>query len=74
YEWYEALEDSDIKREALRNKAELESSMNQEEGSSSDSWSGYSTVNEWSDQEEVDNKEPDGDYNPYLDIARLFNS
>ncbi|GJY11696.1 hypothetical protein Tco_0381005 [Tanacetum coccineum] len=37
HEWYEALKDSDMKREALRNKAELERSMNQEEGSSSDS-------------------------------------
>ncbi|GJW14578.1 hypothetical protein Tco_0018711 [Tanacetum coccineum] len=36
HEWYEALEDSDMKREALRNKAELERSMNQKEGSSSD--------------------------------------
>ncbi|GKA44476.1 hypothetical protein Tco_0737200 [Tanacetum coccineum] len=74
HEWYEALEDSDMKREALRNKAELEKSMNQEEESNGDAWSSNSPIDEWSDQEEVNNKEPDVNYDPYLDIARLFNS
>ncbi|GJR99926.1 hypothetical protein Tco_0316435 [Tanacetum coccineum] len=36
YEWYEALEDSDLKDEALRNKAALEESMNQDEESIDD--------------------------------------
>ncbi|GJS22423.1 hypothetical protein Tco_0451055 [Tanacetum coccineum] len=35
YEWYEALEDSDLKDESLRNKVALEESMNQEKESSS---------------------------------------
>ncbi|GJV87212.1 hypothetical protein Tco_1531150 [Tanacetum coccineum] len=69
HEWYEALEDSDMKREALRNKAELEKSMNQEEESNGDAWSSYSPIDEWSDREEVNNKEPDVNYDPYLDIA-----
>ncbi|GKB53643.1 hypothetical protein Tco_0904396, partial [Tanacetum coccineum] len=34
YEWYEALEDNDLKDEALRNKAALEESINQEKESS----------------------------------------
>ncbi|GKD89030.1 hypothetical protein Tco_1364537, partial [Tanacetum coccineum] len=36
YEWYEALEDSDLKDESLRNKVALEESMNQEKESSRD--------------------------------------
>ncbi|GKA44475.1 hypothetical protein Tco_0737199 [Tanacetum coccineum] len=44
------------------------------EESNGDAWSSYSPIDEWSDQEEVNNKEPDVNYDPYLDIARLFNS
>ncbi|GJX95069.1 hypothetical protein Tco_0349655 [Tanacetum coccineum] len=44
------------------------------EESNRDAWSSYSPIDEWSDQEEVNNKEPDVNYDPYLDIARLFNS
>ncbi|GKB86626.1 hypothetical protein Tco_0958898 [Tanacetum coccineum] len=51
YKWYEALEESDLKDEALRNKAALEESMNQEEESSNDDWSHYSPIDEWEDHE-----------------------
>ncbi|GKA82283.1 hypothetical protein Tco_0789031 [Tanacetum coccineum] len=46
YEWYEALEDSELKEEALRNKAALEESMNQDEESSNGGWSNYSPIDE----------------------------
>ncbi|GJY29004.1 hypothetical protein Tco_0404771 [Tanacetum coccineum] len=74
YEWYEALVDCELKDEALRNKAELEKSINHEGESSNDVWSNYSPVDEWSDQGEGDNTKPDVNHNPYLDIAQLFNS
>nr|GEW74575.1 hypothetical protein [Tanacetum cinerariifolium] len=46
YEWYDALEDSNLKNEALINKAILEKSMNEEEESSDDAWSHYSPIDE----------------------------
>ncbi|GJZ25566.1 hypothetical protein Tco_0569819 [Tanacetum coccineum] len=73
YEWYEALIDYKLKDKALRNKAELKKSMNHEGELSDDAWRNYSPINEWSDHEEGDNTEPDVNYNPYLDIAQLFN-
>ncbi|GKA19754.1 hypothetical protein Tco_0699669 [Tanacetum coccineum] len=73
YKWYEALEDSDLKYEALRNKAALEESMNQDEESSNDAWSNYLPIDEWCDHENATNMELDVNYNAYLDIARLFN-
>ncbi|GKF57522.1 hypothetical protein Tco_0171059 [Tanacetum coccineum] len=48
--------------------------MNHEGESSDDAWSNYSPIDEWSDQREGDNTKPDVNYNPYLDIAQLFNS
>nr|GEV85166.1 VIER F-box protein 2 [Tanacetum cinerariifolium] len=53
YEWYDALEDSDLKNEALINKAILEKSMNDEEESSDDAWSHYSPIDEWKDYEKT---------------------
>ncbi|GKG24070.1 hypothetical protein Tco_0392106, partial [Tanacetum coccineum] len=49
YEWYDTLEDSKLKEEALINKAILEESMNVEEESSDDTWSDYSPIEEWKD-------------------------
>ncbi|GJU99178.1 hypothetical protein Tco_1328449 [Tanacetum coccineum] len=62
YEWYDALEDSDLKNEALITKAILEESMNVEEESSDDAWSHYSPIDEWKNYEhttyiETDNEE-----------------
>ncbi|GJS71003.1 hypothetical protein Tco_0703844 [Tanacetum coccineum] len=50
YKWYEALEDSDLKDEALRNKAALEESMNQDEEPTDDAWRNHSPIDEWCDQ------------------------
>ncbi|GJW71175.1 hypothetical protein Tco_0128092 [Tanacetum coccineum] len=50
YEWYKALVDCELKDEALRNKAELDKSMNHDGESNDDAWSNYSPIEEWSDQ------------------------
>ncbi|GJR67278.1 hypothetical protein Tco_0013343 [Tanacetum coccineum] len=73
YKWYEALEDSDLKDEALRNKAALEESMNQDEEPTDDAWRNHSPIDEWCDQGDATNMEPNVNYNTYLGIARLFN-
>ncbi|GJR91495.1 hypothetical protein Tco_0215506 [Tanacetum coccineum] len=46
YEWYDTIEDSELKEEALINKAILEESMNMEEEYSDDAWSHYSSIDE----------------------------
>ncbi|GJW38372.1 hypothetical protein Tco_0064217 [Tanacetum coccineum] len=74
HEWYETLVHCKLKEEELRNKAELEKSINHDGESSDDAWSNYSPIDEWSDQGEGDCAKPDVNYNPYLDIAQLFNS
>ncbi|GKC03290.1 hypothetical protein Tco_0994900 [Tanacetum coccineum] len=74
HKWYKALVDCKLKHEALRNKAELEKLINQDGESSDDAWSNNSPIDEWSDQGEGDCAKLDVDYNPYLDIAQLFNS
>nr|GEV46136.1 hypothetical protein [Tanacetum cinerariifolium] len=70
-----ALEESNLKDEAFRNKAALEKSMNQKEESSNDDWSHYSPIEEWEDHEHDANIEADvnSNYNPYFDISRLLN-
>ncbi|GJW39985.1 hypothetical protein Tco_0065830 [Tanacetum coccineum] len=44
YEWYATIEDSELKEEALNNKAILEKSMNIEGESSDDAWSHCSPI------------------------------
>nr|GEX57254.1 hypothetical protein [Tanacetum cinerariifolium] len=63
----------DLKDEALRSKAALEESMNQEEESSNNAWSDYLPIDEWENQGDTTNMERDVNYNPYIDISRLFN-
>ena len=48
--------------------------MNQDVESTGDQISSYTPVDEWSYQEKIDDKEPEVNYDPYLDIARLFHS
>nr|GEV95449.1 hypothetical protein [Tanacetum cinerariifolium] len=45
-EWYEALVDYELKEKALRNKVELEKSMNHEGESSDDAWRNYLPIDE----------------------------
>nr|GEU75870.1 hypothetical protein [Tanacetum cinerariifolium] len=70
---HRSLEESDLKDKALRNKAALEESMNQDDKSSNDAWNNYSPIDEWCDQGDATNMEPNVNYNTYLDIGRLFN-
>ncbi|GKA57422.1 hypothetical protein Tco_0756610, partial [Tanacetum coccineum] len=74
YKWYEVLEDSHLKDEALSNKVAFEESMNHDKESSDDACSNYSPIGKWCDQGDGTNMEPDGNYNTCLDIARLFNN
>ncbi|GJR21785.1 hypothetical protein Tco_0970312 [Tanacetum coccineum] len=51
YEWYAIIEDSELKEEALNNKAILDELMKNDEESSNDAWSHYSPIDEWKDYE-----------------------
>ncbi|GJU14784.1 hypothetical protein Tco_1142750 [Tanacetum coccineum] len=87
YEWYDTIEESELKVEALNNKRMLEELMNEKEESSDNGQGLDSPIDEWDDYEHAANIETDVDsnYNPYLDIfdylmiirlrmkARLFN-
>ncbi|GJS46022.1 hypothetical protein Tco_0596143 [Tanacetum coccineum] len=75
YGWYDTIEDSEVKEEALNNKRILEESMNGKEESSDDEQSLDSSIDEWEDYEPAADIEADdnSNYNPYLDISQLFN-
>nr|GEV92356.1 integrase, catalytic region, zinc finger, CCHC-type, peptidase aspartic, catalytic [Tanacetum cinerariifolium] len=75
YEWYNTLEDSELKEGPLNNKAALEESMNVDDESSNDAWNHYSPDEEWMDYEHTTYIETNAkfNYNPYLDISRIFN-
>ncbi|GJZ93637.1 hypothetical protein Tco_0665840 [Tanacetum coccineum] len=51
YEWYDTIENSELKEEALINKMILEESMNVMEKSSNVEWNRDSPVDEWKDYE-----------------------
>ncbi|GJX52535.1 hypothetical protein Tco_0280904 [Tanacetum coccineum] len=51
YEWYNTIEDSELKEEALINKRILEESMKMMEESSEDKWDHDWPVDEWKDYE-----------------------
>ncbi|GJU01572.1 hypothetical protein Tco_1111910 [Tanacetum coccineum] len=74
YEWYDTIEDSELKKETLNNKRVLEESMNEKEESSDDERSLDSPVDEQEDYEHAVNIGADvnSNYNPYLDISRVF--
>ncbi|GJT15384.1 hypothetical protein Tco_0874090 [Tanacetum coccineum] len=75
YGWYDTIEDSELREEALNNKRILEESMNGKEESSDDERSLDSPIDEWEDYEPAADIEADdnSNYNPYLDISQLFN-
>ncbi|GJV69574.1 hypothetical protein Tco_1485083 [Tanacetum coccineum] len=76
YEWYKNLEYDELKDEALRCKAMLEESMNVEEESSDEARNLRSPIDELEDFERANHVEADVDsnYNPYLDVSRIFNN
>ncbi|GJX93456.1 hypothetical protein Tco_0348042 [Tanacetum coccineum] len=51
YEWYDTIEDSELKEEALINKKILEESINVMKESSDYEWDHDSPINEWKDYE-----------------------
>nr|GEV30611.1 zf-BED domain-containing protein [Tanacetum cinerariifolium] len=62
FEWYEALEDGELKDEALRNKAILEGIINEDDESGNEgwrSWDDYKVTND--DREERDNESEQDD-------------
>ncbi|GKC21318.1 hypothetical protein Tco_1023468 [Tanacetum coccineum] len=68
YEWYEGLEDSELKKEDLKEK--------DEEESSDDAWSHYSPIDEWENFERTNRIETNvnSNYNSYLDVCQIFNN
>ncbi|GJT72383.1 hypothetical protein Tco_1031669 [Tanacetum coccineum] len=64
YEWYEALEDSELKEEALRNKAIMEGLINKDDESNDEGWKSWdnfkntnSDHNEWEYENEHEDDE-----------------
>ncbi|GKD10040.1 hypothetical protein Tco_1189725 [Tanacetum coccineum] len=56
FEWYEALKDSKLKEEALRNKAIMEGLINEDDESSNDGWrrwDGYEIVVHDQEEKEI---------------------
>ncbi|GKB16960.1 hypothetical protein Tco_0850883 [Tanacetum coccineum] len=75
YEWYENLEDGELKNKALNSKAIFEGSKGVDKESSDKAGNFCSTINEWEDFEHANHKGTDtnSSYNPYLDVSRIFN-
>nr|GFB81810.1 hypothetical protein [Tanacetum cinerariifolium] len=75
YEWYENLEDSELKDEALNCKGMLEESINGKEESSDDARTHHSPGNEWEDFKCTNHigANANSNYNPYLDVSTIFN-
>ncbi|GKA45131.1 hypothetical protein Tco_0737927 [Tanacetum coccineum] len=75
YEWYENLEDGELKNKALNSKAIFEGSKGVDKESSDKAGNFCSTINEWEDFEHANHKGADtnSSYNPYLDVSRIFN-
>ncbi|GJW14670.1 hypothetical protein Tco_0018803, partial [Tanacetum coccineum] len=64
YEWYEALEDSKLKQEALRNKAIMEGLINEDDKSSDEgwrSWDNFENTNGDHSEWEYENEDGEND-------------
>ncbi|GKD43755.1 hypothetical protein Tco_1268400, partial [Tanacetum coccineum] len=68
YEWYDTIEDSESKEEALNNKKILEESMNVIEESSDDKWDHDSPVDELKDHEHITYIKTDDDDDDISDL------
>ncbi|GJX35403.1 hypothetical protein Tco_0246960 [Tanacetum coccineum] len=69
YEWYENLEDDELKDEALNSKAIFEGSKEVDEESSDNARTHCSPIDEWEDFERANHigADTNSNYNPYLD-------
>ncbi|GJU07231.1 hypothetical protein Tco_1123661 [Tanacetum coccineum] len=75
YEWYNTIEDSELKVEALNIKRILGELINEKEELSDEKRVRDSPIDEWENYRNAASMEADvnSNYNPYLDISRLFN-
>ncbi|GKE44949.1 hypothetical protein Tco_1472233 [Tanacetum coccineum] len=64
-EWYEALKDSELEEEALRNKAIMEGLINEDDKSSNNGWrrwDGYEIANHDQEEREYENQHKVGEF------------
>nr|GEX21025.1 hypothetical protein [Tanacetum cinerariifolium] len=73
YEWYDTIEDSELKEEPLINKRILEESINVMKESSDDEWDHDSPVDEWKDCEHTTSIETDAysNQNTYNNVCQI---
>ncbi|GJX60800.1 hypothetical protein Tco_0292190 [Tanacetum coccineum] len=74
-EWYENLEDGELKDKALKSNAIFEGLKGLDEESSDNARTHCSPSNEWDDFERATHigSNANSYYNPYLDVSRIFN-
>ncbi|GJY98339.1 hypothetical protein Tco_0515249 [Tanacetum coccineum] len=75
YEWYENLENGKLKDESLNSKAIFEGSKAVDEESSDNTRTRCLPIDEWEDFEHANHigANANSNYNPYLDVSRIFN-
>ncbi|GJZ26785.1 hypothetical protein Tco_0571038 [Tanacetum coccineum] len=75
YEWYENLEEGELKDEALNSKSIFEGIKRGYEESSDNARTHCSPIDEWEDFERANHigSDANSNYNPYLDVSRIFN-
>ncbi|GJS68937.1 hypothetical protein Tco_0683502 [Tanacetum coccineum] len=75
YEWYENLEEGELKDEALNSKAIVEGWKGVDEESSDNARTHCSPNDKWEDFERARHigAYANSNYNPYLDVSRIFN-
>ncbi|GJZ19138.1 hypothetical protein Tco_0555728 [Tanacetum coccineum] len=75
YEWYENLEEGELKDEALNSNAIFEGMKGVDEESSDNARTHRSPNDKWEDFERANHigAYANSNYNPYLDVSRIFN-
>ncbi|GKD68309.1 hypothetical protein Tco_1322399 [Tanacetum coccineum] len=72
-EWYVVPAEGELKNKALNSKAIFEGSKGVDEEPSDNDRTHYSPSDEWEDLERADHIGANSNYNPYLDVSRIFN-
>ncbi|GJU21782.1 putative reverse transcriptase domain-containing protein [Tanacetum coccineum] len=75
YEWYENLEEGELKDDDLNSKAIFEGSKRVDEEPSNNANTHYSPSGEWEDFKRANHigADANSNYNPYLDVSRILN-
>ncbi|GKA39757.1 hypothetical protein Tco_0732308, partial [Tanacetum coccineum] len=75
YEWYENLEEGELKNKALDRKAILKGSKGVDEEPSDNARTHHSPSDEWEDFKRANHigADTNSNYNPYLEVSRIFN-